>query len=68
MNFGRKEGLLLDPLYNSKLFMTAVDILPKLEGNVLIIHSGGQLPLMGFKKGLSKQVFAENVNEPTNFD
>jgi 1-aminocyclopropane-1-carboxylate deaminase/D-cysteine desulfhydrase-like pyridoxal-dependent ACC family enzyme len=46
----REDGILTDPVYSSKLFLTARQtILDKtLEGNILLIHSGGGLALSGF--------------------
>ena len=46
----REDGILTDPVYSSKLFLTARQtILNKtLEGNILLIHSGGGLALRGF--------------------
>jgi 1-aminocyclopropane-1-carboxylate deaminase/D-cysteine desulfhydrase-like pyridoxal-dependent ACC family enzyme len=44
------EGILLDPIYNAKLFATAKAIIleKQLSGDTLIIHSGGTLSLSGF--------------------
>lgn len=49
------EGFLTDPIYSAKLFLEAKIIIKKqiLIGNVLIIHSGGGLTLMGFQEQLS---------------
>lgn len=46
----QEEGLLCDPIYTAKLFYTAKKVIQneKLEGNILIIHSGGGTGLMGF--------------------
>jgi len=46
----REDGILTDPVYSSKLFYTARRTIPdmKLEGNILLIHSGGGLTLTGF--------------------
>lgn len=46
----RKEGILLDPMYNAKLFLEAKERIQekKLKGNILIIQSGGTLSLSGF--------------------
>ena len=40
------EGILLDPIYSAKMVMTAFDVMcrEQLEGNILLIHSGGILP------------------------
>ncbi len=48
--FYRDEGILLDPIYSSKLFIEAQTILKKelFDGHSLIIHSGGGLTLLGF--------------------
>lgn len=46
----RVDGILTDPIYSAKLFLTARQtVLDKnLEGNILLIHSGGGLTLTGF--------------------
>lgn len=50
----REEGFLTDPIYSAKLFYEAKQIIlsDKLEGTILIVHSGGALTLMGFEKQL----------------
>ena len=49
-SMAREEGILLDPMYNAKLFLEAKQsiIEEKLSGNILIIQSGGTLSLSGF--------------------
>lgn len=51
-----EEGFFTDPIYSAKLFFETKKILKNkaLQGNVLIIHSGGCLTLMGFQEQLSK--------------
>ncbi len=46
----REDGILTDPVYSSKLFLTARQTISDqaLKGNVLLIHSGGGLALTGF--------------------
>lgn len=46
----REDGILTDPVYSSKLFLTARQTIldKKLEGNILLIHSGGGVTLSGF--------------------
>ncbi|MBM3437057.1 MAG: 1-aminocyclopropane-1-carboxylate deaminase [Bacteroidetes bacterium] len=46
----REDGILTDPVYSSKLFLTARQTIldKKFEGNILLIHSGGGLALAGF--------------------
>jgi 1-aminocyclopropane-1-carboxylate deaminase len=47
--FARKEGILLDPIYNAKLFLKSSEIINSInESHSLIIHSGGNLN--GFEK------------------
>jgi 1-aminocyclopropane-1-carboxylate deaminase len=48
----REEGFLLDPIYSAKLFYHA----KKVEGNVLLIHSGGVLTLSGFQPQLLESI------------
>lgn len=43
----QKEGILCDPIYSGKLFLTVRD-LPPPSGYRLLIHSGGGLALTGF--------------------
>ncbi len=49
-HFARTEGILTDPIYTAKLFMTAQAHLLSTppQGNTLIIHSGGGSGLTGF--------------------
>ena len=49
-NLAVSEGILADPVYNAKLFMTARQLRGdgQLQGESLIIHSGGTLSLSGF--------------------
>lgn len=53
--FAVKEGILTDPVYTTKLFMTAKEVIKnnRLKGKVLIIHTGGGTGLMGFGEKLS---------------
>jgi 1-aminocyclopropane-1-carboxylate deaminase/D-cysteine desulfhydrase-like pyridoxal-dependent ACC family enzyme len=46
----REDGILTDPVYSSKLFLTARQTIlnKKFGGNILLIHSGGGLALTGF--------------------
>lgn len=46
----REDGILTDPVYSSKLFITAKQTIldQRLDGNILLIHSGGGLALTGF--------------------
>ncbi|MBI2471375.1 MAG: pyridoxal-phosphate dependent enzyme [Planctomycetes bacterium] len=46
----REDGILTDPVYSAKLFLTARQAIldKKLGGNVLLVHSGGGLALTGF--------------------
>ena len=46
----REDGILTDPVYSSKLFITAKQIIrdQSIDGNILLIHSGGALALSGF--------------------
>lgn len=50
IDFAQTEGILTDPVYVAKTLFTAKDIISsqKLQGNVLLIHSGGGTGLMGF--------------------
>ena len=52
--YAQKYGILTDPIYSTKLFISALDIIKthKLKGNKLIIHSGGGMGLFGFQDKL----------------
>ncbi|MEM6268604.1 MAG: pyridoxal-phosphate dependent enzyme [Bacteroidota bacterium] len=48
--YAREFGVLTDPIYSAKLFLTAEKIISEtdLRGNILLIHSGGAQTLPGF--------------------
>lgn len=50
----QEEGFMTDPVYSGKLFFEAKRLLStgEIKGNILIIHSGGALSLMGFQDQL----------------
>ena len=52
----RAEGFLTDPIYSAKLFLETKRIIKEqgLNGNKLIVHSGGGLTLMGFQGQLEE--------------
>lgn len=56
--FAKEEGILLDPIYNAKLFLEGKKQIKKqrLKGNILFVHSGGQMTLSGFQTVLAKQL------------
>lgn len=45
--FAKTEGVFLDPIYSGKLILESSEIIKekKLDGNILIVHSGGVLSL-----------------------
>ncbi|MCB9235734.1 MAG: pyridoxal-phosphate dependent enzyme [Bacteroidia bacterium] len=47
----RTEGILLDPIYSAKLFLQAQKEIARenLQGNILLVHSGGGVSLLGCK-------------------
>ncbi|MHC4267507.1 MAG: pyridoxal-phosphate dependent enzyme [Planctomycetota bacterium] len=49
-NIAKNDGILTDPVYSAKLFITAKQNIRNnsIDGNVLLIHSGGALSLSGF--------------------
>ena len=55
INWARSSGILLDPIYSAKLFYEAKKQIGKLSGNILLVHSGGQLGICGFYSELYKQ-------------
>lgn len=54
IRLARESGILADPVYTTKLLMTARAVIEtrNLKGNVLIIHGGGGTGLMGFGEKL----------------
>jgi 1-aminocyclopropane-1-carboxylate deaminase/D-cysteine desulfhydrase-like pyridoxal-dependent ACC family enzyme len=55
----RQDGILVDPIYTAKLFLTAKEIIlstSTMKGNILIIHGGGGLALMGYQAELEKYI------------
>ncbi len=57
-NIALSEGILAEPVYTAKHFYTARKIIQQnnLQGNSLIINSGGSLGLAGFQEKLNKVV------------
>ncbi len=49
-NIAKNDGILTDPVYSAKLFITAKQNIRdnSIDGNILLIHSGGALTLSGF--------------------
>lgn len=55
----RQDGILTDPIYTAKLLLMAKKVIlhtVSIQGNILIIHGGGGLGLMGYQKQLEKQL------------
>ena len=54
-SLARTEGILTDPIYSAKLYMNAQKIMAaaNLQGDILIIHSGGGTGLMGFSSSFN---------------
>jgi 1-aminocyclopropane-1-carboxylate deaminase/D-cysteine desulfhydrase-like pyridoxal-dependent ACC family enzyme len=50
-SIARSEGFLLDPIYSAKLFQTTQALIQckSLQGQGLLIHSGGTWSLSGFQ-------------------
>jgi 1-aminocyclopropane-1-carboxylate deaminase/D-cysteine desulfhydrase-like pyridoxal-dependent ACC family enzyme len=55
-SLAKQEGILAEPVYTAKHFATAKTIIEtrNLQGNILIINSGGALGLSGFMDKLAK--------------
>ncbi len=53
-DFAKTEGVFVDPIYSGKLMREASRLIVKqqLEGNVLLVHSGGVMTLAGFQSRL----------------
>ncbi|MHB9147296.1 MAG: pyridoxal-phosphate dependent enzyme [Candidatus Amoebophilus sp.] len=58
IQIARHDGILTDPIYSAKLLMMAKHTIltSDIVGNILIIHSGGGLALMGFQEQLASQL------------
>lgn len=55
----RQDGVLTDPVYTAKLLLMAQEVTlntPEVVGNILVIHGGGGLGIMGFQDRLAKQL------------
>ena len=52
----RTNGIVLDPIYAAKLVMAGQDIIQQhsMTGNMLFIHNGGTLSLMGYQQQIIK--------------
>eukprot|EP01132_Coremiostelium_polycephalum_P000069 gene69-95_t len=60
IQIARQDGILTDPIYSAKLLMTAKHYIVSsaMKGNILIIHSGGGLSLMGFQEQLASEIIS----------
>ncbi|SMF63121.1 pyridoxal-phosphate dependent enzyme [Pseudobacteriovorax antillogorgiicola] len=59
VRFAREDGLLLDPIYTAKLFLTVRQLLPNIlsPGQIgAVIHSGGGLAIEGFWEQLGRHL------------
>lgn len=56
----KNEGILTDPIYSAKLFLEGRSIINDLWGNVLFVHGGGGLSLMGFQEALASFLNRQN--------
>lgn len=56
--FAQTEGVLTDAIYSAKAIMTFENIIKnkELKGDILCIHSGGALSLLGFQENLHKVI------------
>ncbi|MFT4552086.1 MAG: 1-aminocyclopropane-1-carboxylate deaminase [Chlamydiales bacterium] len=61
----RDEGILIDPIYSGKLFIETKRILYEnpVQGNVLLIHSGGGLALSGYGEQLETYLTNTDLSE-----
>lgn len=63
VDIARQDGILTDPIYSAKLFLEAKEIIlssPHIIGNILVIHGGGGLGLMGYQERLENQLKNKN--------
>jgi 1-aminocyclopropane-1-carboxylate deaminase/D-cysteine desulfhydrase-like pyridoxal-dependent ACC family enzyme len=59
IHVARQDGILTDPIYTAKLLLMAKQVIldtSTITGNILIIHGGGGLGLMGYQEQLEKQL------------
>jgi 1-aminocyclopropane-1-carboxylate deaminase/D-cysteine desulfhydrase-like pyridoxal-dependent ACC family enzyme len=56
IKIARNEGVITDPIYSAKLFYEATHLINEgnIKGNILLIHGGGGLSLMGYQDQLYK--------------
>jgi len=57
IDIARQDGILTDPIYTAKLFLFAKNLIENqnhIVGNILLIHGGGGLGLMGYQQQLCK--------------
>lgn len=55
----RQDGMFTDPVYTAKLLLMAKQIIlhtSHIAGNILIVHGGGGLGLMGFQEQLARHL------------
>lgn len=63
VDIAHQDGILTDPIYSAKLFLEAKEIIlssPHVIGNILVIHGGGGLSLMGYQEQLENQLKNKN--------
>jgi 1-aminocyclopropane-1-carboxylate deaminase len=65
VKFGKMEGILLDPIYNGKLFFEGKKSLSSLKKvhNPLFIHSGGGFAFTGFQRELAEVLKKQESNK-----
>mmetsp|Transcript_29710 Transcript_29710/g.41822 ORF Transcript_29710/g.41822 Transcript_29710/m.41822 type:complete len:350 (-) Transcript_29710:11-1060(-) len=65
IRFARAEGVLTDPVYNMKTFVTAQEIMKEkgIKGNVLLIHSGGTTSIVSYPTQLQTGLKAVGDNQ-----
>lgn len=60
VQMARSDGIFLDPIYSGKLFYHSKRLMENpdsnIQGNALIIHSGGALTLMGFQAQIGNSI------------
>jgi 1-aminocyclopropane-1-carboxylate deaminase len=55
-SIAREEGIIMDPVYSVKHYMTAINVIEtqKLSGNILFVYNGGSFAVSGYQDKLSK--------------
>ena len=62
--YARTEGIILDPIYSAKLLIEGQCLINHhhLKGNIMFVHNGGTLGIMGYEHHLQKAIAAASLH------